>query len=204
MADEKTGADDKAGPPAKRGPDLATIALAVVTLLYPFIALFAVKAIGPIPVVAALCLLLVLRVAFGWGKGVPLGMALAPLVVALLMGLMMVWDAHRAVRFYPVFMNGAMLAAFAASLFQGQSMIERLARIAEPDLPEAGVRYTRKVTMVWCLFLLANGLVALWTALYASLEVWTLYNGLIAYLLMGALFGGEFLVRRVVRAREAA
>ena len=202
-------ADPTAGPPAsapggRRRPDLATIALAVVTLLYPFIALFAVKAIGPIPVVAALCLLLVLRVAFGWGKGVPLGMALAPLVVALLMGLMMIWDAHRAVRFYPVFMNGAMLAAFAASLFKGQSMIERLARIAEPDLPEAGVRYTRKVTMVWCGFLLLNGLVALWTALYASLEVWTAYNGFVAYLLMGALFGGEFLVRKWVRGRDAA
>ncbi len=200
-------ADDKAGltaPGAGRRPDLATIALAVVTLLYPFIALFAVKAIGPIPVVAALCLLLVLRVAFGWGKGVPLGMALAPLVVALAMGLMMIWDAHRAVRFYPVFMNGAMLAAFAASLFRGQSMIERLARIAEPDLPEAGVRYTRKVTFVWCGFLLLNGLIALWTALYASLEVWTAYNGFIAYLLMGALFGGELLVRKFVRGRETA
>lgn len=202
-------ADPSAGPtlPSKggrRAPDLATIALAVVTLAYPFIALFAVKAIGPIPVVAALCLLLVLRVAFGWGKGVPLGMAVAPLVVALLMGLTMVWDAHRAVRFYPVFMNAAMLAAFAASLFRGPSMIERLARIAEPDLPEAGVRYTRKVTMVWCLFLLLNGLVALWTALYASFETWTLYNGFIAYLLMGALFGGEFLVRKWVRKGEVA
>lgn len=197
-------ADENMGSPKRRAPDLATIALAVVTLAYPFIALFAVKAIGPIPVVAALCLLLVLRVAFGWGKGVPLSMALAPLVVALLMGLTMVWDAHRAVRFYPVFMNGAMLAAFAASLFKGPSMIERLARIAEPDLPEAGVRYTRKVTMVWCVFLLLNGLIALWTALYANIETWTLYNGFIAYLLMGALFGGEFLVRKVVRKGEAA
>lgn len=202
MADEKTASPAPA--PGRRRPDLATVALAVITLLYPFIALFAVKAIGPIPVVASLCLLLVLRVAFGWGKGVPLGMALAPLFVALLMGLMMIWDAHRAVRFYPVFMNGAMLAAFAASLFKGPSMIERLARIAEPDLPEAGVRYTRKVTIVWCVFLLLNGLVALWTALYASLELWTAYNGFVAYLLMGALFGGELLVRKFVRAREAA
>ncbi len=200
-------ADGSAGPPAPipgRGgrPDLATVALAVVTLLYPFIALFAVKAVGPIPVVAALCLLMVLRVALGWGKGVPLALALAPLAVALLMGLMMIWDAHKAVRFYPVFMNGAMLAAFAASLFKGPSMIERLARIAEPDLPQAGVRYIRKVTMVWCGFLFLNSLVALWTALYASLEIWTLYNGFVSYVLMGALFGGEFLVRRFVRARE--
>jgi len=60
------------------------------------------------------------------------------------------------------------------------------------------------VTIVWCVFLLLNGLVALWTALYASLELWTAYNGFVAYLLMGALFGGELLVRKFVRAREAA
>ncbi|MDO9337054.1 MAG: hypothetical protein EON95_05830 [Caulobacteraceae bacterium] len=202
-------AEPTAGPPApvegtRRRPDPVTLVLAVISVLYPFIALFAVRSLGPIPVVAALCLLLVARVAFGWGRGVPLGMALAPLAVALLMGLTMLWDAHRAVRFYPVFMSGAMLAAFAASVVKGPSMIERLARIAEPDLPEAGVAYTRKVTMVWCLFLFLNGLVALWTALYASLEVWTLYNGFISYVLMGALLGGELLIRKWVRREKAA
>lgn len=197
-------ADPSAGPPARKGPDLATAGLAVVTLLYPFIVFFAVKEGQTVWVVAGLCAFLLLRVVFGVGRRAPLGLVLAPAAVAVVMGGMMLWDAHRAARFYPVFMNAAMLAAFAASLVRGPSMIERLARIGEPDLPEAGVRYTRKVTIVWCAFLLLNGLVALWTALYATLEVWTAYNGLIAYLLMGALFGGEFLVRRIVRAREAA
>jgi uncharacterized membrane protein len=34
--------------------------------------------------------------------------------------------------------------------------------------------------------------------MYTSLEVWALYNGLLAYLLMGAMFAGEWLVRRKV------
>lgn len=80
-------------------------------------------------------------------------------------------------------------------------MIERFARLHEPDLPESGVRYTRKVTFVWCAFFILNGAAALWTALQASLELWALYNGLIAYVLMGALLGGEFLVRGFVRKR---
>jgi uncharacterized membrane protein len=196
--------DPRASPPARRRLDPSALALAAVTILYPFIALFAVRTVGPVVVVAALCALLVLRVAFGFGKGVPLAMALAPLAVAVLMGLLTLWDAHRAVRFYPVFMNAAMLAAFAASLVRGPSMIERLARIAEPDLPDSGVAYTRKVTLVWCVFLALNGLAALWTAFYASMAVWSLYNGFIAYLLMGALLGGEFLVRRWVRKGQAA
>jgi len=109
-------------------------------------------------------------------------------------------------RLYPLFMNVAMLAAFAHTLWKPPSMIERFARLVEPNLPEAGVRYTRKVTWVWCAFLAGNGLAALWTALYASLEVWALYNGLIAYVLMGTLFGVELLVRAAVKrasAREA-
>jgi uncharacterized membrane protein len=49
-------------------------------------------------------------------------------------------------------------------------------------------------------FLLCNGAIALYTALVSSREVWALYNGLIAYGLMGAMFAGEWLVRRWVRS----
>jgi uncharacterized membrane protein len=33
------------------------------------------------------------------------------------------------------------------------------------------------------------------TALWASEAVWSLYTGVIAYVLMGLMFGGEYLVR---------
>lgn len=98
-------------------------------------------------------------------------------------------------KLYPVLVNAAMLAAFGASLVAGPSMIERLARLREPDLPPAGVRYTRRVTQAWCVFFVVNGSIALATALFASEALWSLYNGVIAYLLMGAMFGGEYLLR---------
>jgi uncharacterized membrane protein len=74
-------------------------------------------------------------------------------------------------------------------------MVERMARLTEPDLPPEAIGYTRKVTQVWCGFFVINGSIALGTAIWASPEVWTLYNGVIAYVLMGLLFGGEYLVR---------
>lgn len=40
-----------------------------------------------------------------------------------------------------------------------------------------------------------NGAIALATALWGSFEQWSLYNGLISYLLTGALLGGEYIVR---------
>ncbi len=99
--------------------------------------------------------------------------------------------------YYPVVMNFALLGVFVGSLLQPPSIIERLARLQEPDLPPSGVRYTRRVTQVWCLFFLVNGSIALYTARFCSLEVWTLYNGLIAYVAMGALFAGEFMFRKL-------
>jgi uncharacterized membrane protein len=42
---------------------------------------------------------------------------------------------------------------------------------------------------------LCNGLAALYTALYASFETWAFYNGLVAYVLIGCLLGGEFWYR---------
>ncbi|MBI2397031.1 MAG: hypothetical protein HYV17_04485 [Xanthomonadales bacterium] len=104
-----------------------------------------------------------------------------------------------ALKLYPVLVNASLLVLFAASLLHPPSLIERLARLQQPDLPPAAVAYTRRVTQVWCGFFVLNGSIALYTALYASAALWALYNGLVAYLLMGVLFAGEWLVRRRVR-----
>ncbi|MES2324271.1 MAG: hypothetical protein V4633_18600 [Pseudomonadota bacterium] len=115
---------------------------------------------------------------------------------ALLLAGGAVWaNAMLPLKLYPVLVNAALLAAFAYSLASPMSMVERFARMSEPNLPPAAVAYTRTVTKVWCGFFVANGLAALGTALWATPDVWSLYNGVIAYLLMGVLFAGEYLVR---------
>jgi len=119
---------------------------------------------------------------------------------ALLAALATAFNQALPLKLYPVLVNVVMLAVFATSLAFPPSAVERIARLTEPDLPPAGVAYTRRVTQVWCGFFVFNGLLALATALWASNRVWAFYNGLIAYVLIGALFGGEWLVRRRVRA----
>lgn len=115
---------------------------------------------------------------------------------ALLLAAFAVWqNALLPLKLYPVLVNAAFLAAFAYSLASPPSMVERLARLTEPDLPPQAVAYTRVVTQVWCVFFVINGSIALGTALWASPAVWSLYTGVISYVLMGALFGGEYLVR---------
>ncbi len=99
--------------------------------------------------------------------------------------------------FYPVLVNATMLVLFGASLFQPVSLIERVARLRHPTLPDAARPYLRRVTQVWVLFFIVNGSIAAWTAVAADMHLWTLYNGLISYLLMGALFAGEWLFRKL-------
>lgn len=72
----------------------------------------------------------------------------------------------------------------------------------EPDFPLSAVAYTRRVTQVWCGFFLLNGAAAFATAIWASEAIWSLYTGVISYVLMGVLFGVEFLVRLRFRSQH--
>ncbi|MEX0806866.1 MAG: hypothetical protein WD688_26625 [Candidatus Binatia bacterium] len=113
----------------------------------------------------------------------------------LLLTVAVTGNALLPLKLYPVLVNATMLGLFAYSLFVPPSMIERFARMREPDLPAQAIGYTRHVTQVWCGFFGINGVIALATALWASPAVWSIYNGGIAYLLIGFLFAGEFGVR---------
>ncbi len=107
------------------------------------------------------------------------------------------WDSRLLLplKYYPVLINIFMLILFGYSLINPPSIIERFARRQEPDLPPAGIMYTRRVTQVWCIFFMINTCISLTTILWASPKIWSLYNGIIAYIFMGLLFGGEYLVR---------
>ncbi|GLR70749.1 hypothetical protein [Agaribacter marinus] len=124
------------------------------------------------------------------------------LVSAFILILLTLFIGHASgLKFYPVVMNAGFLFLFASSLFSSQTFVEKLARLKEPNLPASGVVYTRNVTKMWCVFFVLNGSVAAYTALFASTEIWTLYNGIIAYVLMGVLGGSEWLVRQYVKQK---
>ena len=55
-------------------------------------------------------------------------------------------------KLYPVLINFCLMTIFVYSLFKPPTVIEKIARLSEPDLPESGVIYTRKVTQVWSIF----------------------------------------------------
>lgn len=178
-----------------------TAAAVILTLVYPFVIWLSRDKLEPRWLAVVLLLLVATRIP---------AMKLSRLaqwsaVAGLLMFLAAVWsNALLPLKLYPVLVNLVFLVVFGLSLSTPQSMIERLARITEPNLPEAAIAYTRNVTKVWCVFFALNGCAALVTALWCTQEVWALYTGVISYLLIGSLFAIEYLVRLRFKRRHQA
>lgn len=145
-----------------------------------------------------LCVLLALRWVTGNAPGERKVLIFS--IIALLV-IILCWGQALGLKFYPVVMNLGFLVLFAGSLFSRMTVVERLARIKEPDLSDAGVAYTRKVTWVWSLFFIINGGIAAITAVFFSDEVWLFYNGFLAYLLIGLLAASEWIVRQRMKQK---
>lgn len=173
--------------------------LTLATVAYPLVVYLGFGRWDPAWLAVLLAALMFLRAAGGRD---PLWLVAG--VGALLLGLAAkMGGGWVPLKLYPVMVSIVLLGVFATSLWRGPTVIERIARIAEPDLPAAAVPYTRKVTLAWCGFFVVNGGLSAATALWGSEQVWLLYNGLLSYVFIGAFFGAEWLLRQRLRARLA-
>ncbi len=172
---------------------LALLTLAYPTLVYWGLGRFEPRHLAVLLLALALLRALATKQKYWWAA------AGAATVLAAL-----TWFGNDALplKLYLVLVNAVMLLLFGLSLIYPPTVVERLARLKEPDLPASGVRYTRRVTQVWCVFFVLNGSLAIYTAVWASDAVWALYNGLVAYVLMGLLMVSEWLFRQRMRQRN--
>lgn len=184
----------------RKTPRLLAVLLLVASVAYPVVVYLALGHVSPCWIAL---LLVVLALARAGVTREPFWLGAAALALVLAAASFL-GDRWSPLKLYPALVNLVMFGLFAMSLWRGPSVVERLARMRETNFPPAAIAYTRRVTQVWCGFFVVNGLVAVATALWASAAVWALYNGLLSYVAMGALMGGEWLVRRRVRGRIAA
>lgn len=182
----------------------------VVLLGYPVAIYFAHGHLSPSQLLAGLLGLLSVRsLVSAWAlrrrvaqqTGLAVVLALAAVVVLAQFGhVRMSW-----LRFYPMLLDLGVTGLFFGSLFTARPLVERIARVLYPDLPPSGVRYTRRVTQIWGGMMLVITLVSLGTALVGSLRVWSLFNGLIVYVVIALTFACEYAVRcRVKHQWETA
>jgi uncharacterized membrane protein len=107
-------------------------------------------------------------------------------------------------RLYPALVNFGLLVVFGATLVRGPSMVEKFARLHNPEPSPQVVRYTRRVTQIWCIFFTLNSVFSVYTALCWRREAWSLYNGAFAYGLIGVLLVGEIAWRHLIMLPGAA
>ena len=175
---------------------LIGLGLLLAGLLYPFAVYFGMEHFAPWQFGLLLGSLWLGRALLGPRKPGSLWMAVTAIIFCLLLAL---FDSPLLLRWYPVLISGFMLGLFGLSLKYGPPVVERLARLREPQLPPRAIVYTRQVTIAWSAFFLCNGLLATALTLWAPLNWWMLYTGLISYGLMGLMFAIEWLIRQRVR-----
>jgi len=168
-------------------------AVVILTIAYPFAVYWGLQHYSAAMLLPLLLAILALRWFTADRPGERL-LTAAILAVVIVIGF--TWGHQLGLKFYPALVNLGFFILFAGSLLSPPSFVERLARLRDPDLSPTGVAYTARVTWAWTIFFVINGSLAAFTALWASDEVWALYNGFIAYLLIAALAGGEWLLRR--------
>jgi len=174
------------------------VVIAVVGLAYPLLIYAGLVLIGPRTLAAVAAVVLLAHAASGWRRWRrdDLARAAVPvLLVAVVLAVAAAIDDGRIFLFVPALVNGAMLIAFARTLVRGPSIVETFARLRHPELLPGRAPYLRAVTAVWCGFFAVNIAVSLVLAVHGSLATWTLYNGLIAYLIVGLLLGAERVYR---------
>lgn len=171
--------------------------LLLLSLLYPFIVYWGLQHNGYEWLLIMMAGLLVVRWITASSSQERYFLVLA--VIALVF--VVYWLGEKSgIKLYPVIINLSLLVLFASSLLGRMSFVEKLARITDPELPEKAVIYTRKVTQIWCVFFAVNATLSLITVLIGNDALWFWYNGVLAYIFIGILMAGEWLVRQRVKA----
>lgn len=118
------------------------------------------------------------------------------MVVGTAVGILLI-SKHRGDHYLyiPTMINGVLLFNFSVTLVKGPPIVETFARKMVTCLSDDELHYCRTVTVIWSLFFIANGGFAFYLAWQGMVEFWTLYTGVIAYMLMGTLFFFEMTYR---------
>lgn len=163
-------------------------------MLYPFLLYFGRDTLG----VRAICLFM----AIAWGLRAVFSEQRPHRTLAIIctvfFTLQLLIQLTSIMYWYPVMLSTVLLTVFASSLYAEHTVIERLARLREPNLPPKGVRYTRCLTQIWCVFFIFNMLITSILIWLKQWHLWMVYTGVISYLIMGLLFVGEWLYRQFI------
>jgi uncharacterized membrane protein len=105
-------------------------------------------------------------------------------------------DALLPLYLFPVLIHAGLAGFFGRTLLPGKTpMITRYSILLRGGLEPAVIGYTRRVTWLWTVYFLCMALESLLLALFAPLEIWSLFANCLNYVFTAILFTGEYLFR---------
>ena len=187
--------------PNKGVKALFSVIIVICVIAYPFLVYFLTEFLSPRWFALFLLCLFVLRFLYLGDTKKFKDWSLLTLVAAFCVSVVLI-DSQQLLKFYPVLMNVGMALLFFVSLLGKQSLIERFANMGKKKPPPEARPYLRRLNVAWGLLLLLNGLVSAYTAWYSTLSVWTLYNGVLSYLLIATFAAVEFVYRSYYKRKH--
>jgi uncharacterized membrane protein len=191
--------------------------LIVLAASYPIFAHIAVLSRNPVLIAASIGLLMVLALFPGLRSARPLAWIMLPVAALCLYAVAAHGRTLLLLFLPPILINGLMASVFGRTLRPGRTPLIERAIVAlhgtTDDVTAEMLAYARRLTLVWaCLFValaainlvlavLANpgGLllsVGLHPPVVVPLGVWSFFANVLNYLIVGALFIGEYWLRR--------
>ncbi|MDR3304131.1 MAG: hypothetical protein LBS86_06930 [Treponema sp.] len=188
--------------------------LGVIAVLYPLLVFFSLV-VFKLPVRYLSVLIIVFATIYflvtGWhykgGKHSVLTY-ITPVILLCIGVVCTVTKSRLVLKMYPALADFAYLMICATSLFIPPPIVFYFVDIIDKTIKEAFRREQfeqkcRVATIIWCVFFVIDGLIAVITTFFIADEVvWGIYNGAITYVGMALIFAGEYIVLKRAAKKE--
>jgi uncharacterized membrane protein len=126
---------------------------------------------------------------------------ISPVILCAIGAVSLILDDYSpiVIRLYPALADFAYLTIMATSFLIPPPLAYYFIDIFDKSMKtiipkEIFDRYCFKASLIWCVFFILDGIVALITVFHGSDIIWGIYNGGITYIIMGLIFIGEFII----------
>jgi uncharacterized membrane protein len=131
----------------------------------------------------------------------------SPLILCAIGGVSLFMDSPLVLKLYPALADFAYVTILTTSFFIPPPFafyfIDIFDRSIKNKIPRQRFdRYCFKATLVWVVFFIIDGIIAVCTVFWASNIIWGIYNGAVTYIIMALIFAGEFVIIKTIEKKQ--
>jgi len=119
------------------------------------------------------------------------------LAIVLMLFVGAIYFQDTVAKLVPIIIQLSLMLFFGKTLLpnKGPSLVERFASLEFPVMPPVLMRYCRHLTVMWTGFFAFNVLACLYLALFAPVQWWAIYTGVLIFVLTALIMIAEYIWR---------